>query len=524
MSARLVRDAAHLREIVQRLTAAGVHEAFVPGRRREGARASSRAPRRCWSRWTTCAARFTELGITGYPESHHLISDETTIQAMFEKEPHATYIVSQICFDPETIRTWIVRVRARGTTLPIWIGLPGIVDNAKLVRISMRIGLGESARFLRAHRSWLRRLVTRTFTPEPLMRRLGPTLADPEANVAGFHFYTFNELERPSDGGSRRSSGSADWRPLGVEALHLIAGARAARREDRLRVPAPRVSSVSSTPVSRTLSRTASRTCSTVTRLPPAPATCVEQRGQPAGPVGDAREDPHAPARRGLVAARDGGEQRRRRRCRPRARRRSSRSRAGATAPDSSAATPTAPAPSTTSFARSSSSTIASATSSSPTTHELVEQPRDERQRDLAGALDRDAVGDRRPRRRPSPGCRASSDATKGAQARACTPTTALSGPRGLERARDAAEQPAAADRDDDLGEVRHVLEQLEAQRRLAERSRRGRRTGGRTRRRSPPRARGRARRSRRPSRRPGARSRRSPRTAATLPPRPPRA
>ena len=67
---------------------------------------------------------------------------------------------------------------------------PGIVDNAKLVRISMKIGLGESARFLRAHRAWLRRLVTRTFTPDPLMRRLR---AD---DVAGLHFFTFNELER----------------------------------------------------------------------------------------------------------------------------------------------------------------------------------------------------------------------------------------------------------------------------------------------------------------------------------------
>src|SRR5918994_130909 len=41
-----------------------------------------------------------EVGISGYPESHPLISDETTIQAMYDKAPYATYIVSQICFDP----------------------------------------------------------------------------------------------------------------------------------------------------------------------------------------------------------------------------------------------------------------------------------------------------------------------------------------------------------------------------------------------------------------------------------------
>src|SRR3712207_7862745 len=43
---------------------------------------------------------FEEVGISGYPESHPLISDETTIQAMYDKVPYATYIVSQICFDP----------------------------------------------------------------------------------------------------------------------------------------------------------------------------------------------------------------------------------------------------------------------------------------------------------------------------------------------------------------------------------------------------------------------------------------
>ncbi len=74
--------------------------------------------------------------------------------------------------------------------LPIWIGVPGSVEYSKLMRVSMKIGLGESARFLRAHRAWLRRLVTRSFTPDPLLRRLRSD------DVAGVHFFTFNELER----------------------------------------------------------------------------------------------------------------------------------------------------------------------------------------------------------------------------------------------------------------------------------------------------------------------------------------
>jgi methylenetetrahydrofolate reductase (NADPH) len=192
ITARLVRDRAHAAEIVDRLRAAGVSEIFVPaGDATEPGQFSDAA-----SLLRELEGSFDEIGITGYPESHHLIDDDTTIRAMFQKAPMATYIVSQLCFDAETIRAWFARVRGRGTGLPIWIGMPGIVDNAKLVRISMKIGLGESARFLRAHRAWLRRLVTRTFTPDALVRGLAPLYGDPEAAMGGFHFYTFNELER----------------------------------------------------------------------------------------------------------------------------------------------------------------------------------------------------------------------------------------------------------------------------------------------------------------------------------------
>jgi methylenetetrahydrofolate reductase (NADPH) len=195
LSARLVRDRSHLEDVLERLLAAGVRELFVPA-------GDAPEPGEFHGAAELLAAmgplrdRFDEIGITGYPETHHLISDEETIQAMFAKAPMATCIISQICFDPDVIAGWIAEVRRRGTALPIWIGLPGIVEYAKLVRVSMKIGLGESARFLRLHRSWMSRLMTRQFKPDPLLRGLAGTLADPRANVGGFHIYTFNEVER----------------------------------------------------------------------------------------------------------------------------------------------------------------------------------------------------------------------------------------------------------------------------------------------------------------------------------------
>jgi methylenetetrahydrofolate reductase (NADPH) len=195
LSARLVRDRPHLEEIVARLLEAGIRELFVPaGDAAEPGEFAGAVE--LLHAMGPLRARFDEVGITGYPETHHLISDEETIQAMFAKAPMATCIISQICFDGDVIAAWIAEVRRRGTALPIWIGLPGTVDYAKLVRISMKIGLGESARFLRHHSNWVSRLMTRQFKPDPLLRGLAPTLADPAANVAGFHIYTFNEIAR----------------------------------------------------------------------------------------------------------------------------------------------------------------------------------------------------------------------------------------------------------------------------------------------------------------------------------------
>ena len=195
LSARLVRDRVHLEEAVARLRAAGVRELFVPA----GDAAEPGAFHSAFDLLTAMGPlrdEFDEIGITGYPESHHLIPDEETIQAMFAKAPMATCIISQICFDGGVIAAWIREVRRRGTALPVWIGLPGTVDYAKLVRISMKIGLGESARFLSHHRNWMSRLMTRQFRPDPLLKGLAPVLADPAAGIAGFHLYTFNEVAR----------------------------------------------------------------------------------------------------------------------------------------------------------------------------------------------------------------------------------------------------------------------------------------------------------------------------------------
>jgi len=196
ISARLIKDHAHLKEVLERVVALGRADAFVvAGDAKEPAgefpdsvallEAIQAQPH-----------GLREIGITGYPERHSFIEDDLTIQAMWDKRRIATYIVSNLCFDPRIVKKWVARVRRRGVQLPIHIGLAGVADPAKLLRVSTRIGLADSARFLRGHSNWFMRMFQPGgYDPERFATALLPDLAVPGRKVAGLHFFTFNEIE-----------------------------------------------------------------------------------------------------------------------------------------------------------------------------------------------------------------------------------------------------------------------------------------------------------------------------------------
>jgi methylenetetrahydrofolate reductase (NADPH) len=195
LSARLVVDAAHLKGILGWLHEIGVTDVLVIGGDVEEPEGKFAGAFELLEAMAELGHGLNAIGIAGYPESHPFISDEETIEAMLDKAPLATYIVSQLCFEPTVIAGWIAAVRARGVGLPIYIGIPGAVSRARLLRISTKIGVGESARFLRRRGGMLARLFLRgSYSPSYLIEGLTPHLGDPLSNVGGFHIYTFNEL------------------------------------------------------------------------------------------------------------------------------------------------------------------------------------------------------------------------------------------------------------------------------------------------------------------------------------------
>jgi len=196
LSARLIRDESHLREILATLAAISASDVFVvAGDAREPA---GKFPDSVSLLEAIAGEKhgLRDIGVTGYPERHSFIEDDLTIQAMWDKRRLATYIVSNLCFDTRVVKKWVARVRRRGVPLPIRIGMAGVADPAKLLRVSTKIGVVDSARFLKGHSNWfLRTLQPGGYSPERFITGLLPDLAAPERKVAGLHVFTFNEIE-----------------------------------------------------------------------------------------------------------------------------------------------------------------------------------------------------------------------------------------------------------------------------------------------------------------------------------------
>ncbi len=185
VSARLVRDDAHLAGIVERLTAIGIDDVFVPAGDADPPAGRFDSSVALLDRLAEMGRPFSRVGVTGYPQSHPRIGDDVTIQAMWDKRRHATYLVSNLCFDPATLRNWIKRIRARGVDLPLYVGLAGPIDRTKLLNMASK------------HTEWFLRVgTTGRYSPDRLLDRTGTALAAPESAVAGLHIFTFNQVQQ----------------------------------------------------------------------------------------------------------------------------------------------------------------------------------------------------------------------------------------------------------------------------------------------------------------------------------------
>jgi methylenetetrahydrofolate reductase (NADPH) len=209
LSARQVADEAHLAAVLDRLRGLAVDSLFVPG-------GDISPPVGCYSSalellraMALMDHAITSIGIAAHAEGHPIIGTEELLEQLSAKQRYASYMVTQMCFDPVAIGDWLTDVRASGIHLPVRIGLPGVIERKRLVTTALRIGVGQSVGFLKKQPGLAGRLLAAPeYRPDDLLAGLAPLLADPAMGISGFHLYTLNQV-----------SGSESWRASYVQRL-----------------------------------------------------------------------------------------------------------------------------------------------------------------------------------------------------------------------------------------------------------------------------------------------------------------
>lgn len=196
LAARLVRDRAHLTDLVAQLREAGVDRVFVIGGDAPEPAGEFTDALGLLEALDEMGRPFGTVGIGGYPEGHGSIADELIERALEAKAPHATQVITQLCFDAGTTVAWARTAHQRGVTLPVRVGIPGAISRQKLIRVSAGLGLGQSARFLKKQQTMFWRFfLPGGYSPDTLIKGLTPAFGRGDTGLEGLHVFTFNELD-----------------------------------------------------------------------------------------------------------------------------------------------------------------------------------------------------------------------------------------------------------------------------------------------------------------------------------------
>jgi len=201
VAARLIEDRQHVARLAAWIRSHGLREIFVVGGDQlvpSGPYADGLALLRDLFEHDTCLA---SVGVAAYPDGHPAIPDDVLRTALHDKQRLieaaglAGWATTQMCFDPDRIRRWLLAERAAGFALPVDVGVPGVVDRTKLMSMGVRLGIGSSLRFLRKQRATMTAMLAPGgYDPTDLATAIAANAS--ALRIEGVHSFTFNSVAR----------------------------------------------------------------------------------------------------------------------------------------------------------------------------------------------------------------------------------------------------------------------------------------------------------------------------------------
>ena len=196
IASKCVSGEKHLEAIIKKLDELGIESIFVPGGDRPEPMGDFNNALDLLKALKKLGHNLNKIGMAAHPEGHPDVSDEILMEALEEKKDLADFIVTQMCFDAEILNDWMNQIHKKGIELPVWVGLPGVIERGRLLKTSLRIGVGDSLRFLRKKSQVATELMKSSiYNPDDLVRDITEQIDIKDSKLAGYHIYCFNQIE-----------------------------------------------------------------------------------------------------------------------------------------------------------------------------------------------------------------------------------------------------------------------------------------------------------------------------------------
>ena len=196
IASKCVSGEKHLEAIIKKLDELGIESIFVPGGDRPEPMGDFNNALDLLKALKKLGHNLNKIGMAAHPEGHPDVSDEILMEALEEKKDLADFIVTQMCFDAEILNDWMNQIQKKGIELPVWVGLPGVIERGRLLKTSLRIGVGDSLRFLRKKSQVATELMKSSiYNPDDLVRDITEQIDINDSKLVGYHIYCFNQIE-----------------------------------------------------------------------------------------------------------------------------------------------------------------------------------------------------------------------------------------------------------------------------------------------------------------------------------------
>jgi methylenetetrahydrofolate reductase (NADPH) len=155
-----------------------------------------------------------EVALAGYPEGHPRIATAQLTEALDGKLQLAAEqglgasVVTQFSFAPTRIVEYCADLARRHPAVPVYVGLAGPTNPARLIAYAQRCGVSASLRALQAQGFGAVRLITHTDPTDQLMAVAKYCATRSSCNVVGVHLYTFGGVELTAEWMNRLITGA----------------------------------------------------------------------------------------------------------------------------------------------------------------------------------------------------------------------------------------------------------------------------------------------------------------------------